>query len=351
MMAMVSQHGFLVVDSEQQRGARASLVDMLHVRVGSGYDNDVVLRTDSPGQLLLHQRRDGWNLESVSGDIRVANKSLPSGQQQRLTPNTSVSLGSASFHIELSAAASVSPPICAAQSINTKPSKLSFATLALLTGITALGYLGVHDYWQLRASDASQPWSISNFLAADGLENVRAIGQIMDPEGVTLHGRLASRDILTQLQHTLRSANVNAQLKIQVDADLQNSVQDVFRTHSVDAIVEVDGQGSVKVSTNTGDTQLLDDIKAVLEKDVPSLIALQVNNKLPLVEVIGKTARSVDPEKEVISVVAGPGAYVVTQDQARYFVGAVLPSGHTITEIKDSTVYMVKAGEQTQLTF
>jgi type III secretion protein D len=56
-----------------------------------------------------------------------------------------------------------------------------------------------------------------------------------------------------------------------------------------------------------------------------------------------------DPGKRIASVVPGNPAYIVTADGARYFVGAMLPSGHRITAIDGQRVSVERNGETATL--
>ena len=51
----------------------------------------------------------------------------------------------------------------------------------------------------------------------------------------------------------------------------------------------------------------------------------------------------------IASVVPGNPAYLVTADGARYFVGAMLPTGHRITAISGQRVWLERNGEKTAL--
>jgi type III secretion protein D len=44
-------------------------------------------------------------------------------------------------------------------------------------------------------------------------------------------------------------------------------------------------------------------------------------------------------------------AYLVTADGARYFIGAMLPTGHRITQIQHGSVTLERNGEQSTLRF
>ena len=58
-----------------------------------------------------------------------------------------------------------------------------------------------------------------------------------------------------------------------------------------------------------------------------------------------------DPGKRIASVVPGDPAYLVTADGARYFVGAMLPTGHRITRIDGQHVTLERGGEESTLNF
>ena len=63
------------------------------------------------------------------------------------------------------------------------------------------------------------------------------------------------------------------------------------------------------------------------------------------------TEGSDDPGKRIASVVPGDPAYLVTADGARYFVGAMLPTGHRITRIDGQHVTLERGGEESTLNF
>ena len=52
-----------------------------------------------------------------------------------------------------------------------------------------------------------------------------------------------------------------------------------------------------------------------------------------------------------LALVPGEPAYVVTVDGARYFVGAMLPSGHRIARIAPQQVVLERDGRQMNLNF
>src|SRR5690606_14051290 len=88
----------------------------------------------------------------------------------------------------------------------------------------------------------------------------------------------------------------------------------------------------------------------VVRRDVRGLEALSVRNTA------GPAAPpappvSNDPGKRIASLVAGASAYLVTVDGARYFVGAMLPTGHRIVAIEKTAVALERDGQKTSLKF
>jgi type III secretion protein D len=58
-----------------------------------------------------------------------------------------------------------------------------------------------------------------------------------------------------------------------------------------------------------------------------------------------------DATKRVSSVVAGDPAYIITVDGARYFPGAIMPSGHRLVAIQEQTVVLERNGHQIRIKF
>jgi len=58
-----------------------------------------------------------------------------------------------------------------------------------------------------------------------------------------------------------------------------------------------------------------------------------------------------DPGKRIASLITSEPAYLVTADGSRYFVGALLPSGHRVARINPGSVTLELHGQQTTLNF
>lgn len=174
-------------------------------------------------------------------------------------------------------------------------------------------------------------------------------------------GRLHVRgDLLTladraALDRALLQAEVEPVVQVRVGEQIASAVRDVFRMNGVvaetqpaTALAEV---GSVQVKTHERDLARLQTVTAAAKRDVPGLSVLKVDNLEPAAPAQVQAPLPHDPGKRVASVVPGETPYVVTVDGTRYFVGAVLPSGHRLASITDQQVLLSKDGMVSPLAF
>ena len=108
------------------------------------------------------------------------------------------------------------------------------------------------------------------------------------------------------------------------------------------------GPGVLSASVSGGDPARLDLVRRTALRDVAGLRQLVINGDAD--RDAGLLVEG-DPAKRVVSVVGGDDGYVQTRDGSRYFVGAMLPDGHTVTAIEGQTVVVQKDGRPTNLKF
>jgi type III secretion protein D len=137
-------------------------------------------------------------------------------------------------------------------------------------------------------------------------------------------------------------------LDLWVNESVTHGASEVFRLNGIAAKASTLGPGMVRLETATADEAVLTRAKEAALRDVPGLAELDVVNTPPP----GNGARTVaDAGKRIASIVAGEPSYVVTQDGARYFPGALLPSGHRIQEIRPNEVVLDLNGQTSRLNF
>lgn len=156
-------------------------------------------------------------------------------------------------------------------------------------------------------------------------------------------GVLQTTDIKNELLEYARRTGTPLELDVQVNNELLETVEDIYRVNGVNATATVIGRGNIKVLTSTRDLNQLDAIGHLVRNDIPQVTQLDVINMEPAAP--GETGDYMkDPKKRVTLIVAGAKPYIMTQDKSRYFIGAQLPSGHKVESIENSQVIVSKNG-------
>jgi type III secretion protein D len=104
------------------------------------------------------------------------------------------------------------------------------------------------------------------------------------------------------------------------------------------------------VHAHEADADALARATATARRDVAGLRELVVDNE-PTTPPPQNTPVADDPGKRVAAIVPGDSPYVVTADGTRYFVGALLPTGHRVEAIEAHRVVLTRDGRQSQLDF
>jgi type III secretion protein D len=171
------------------------------------------------------------------------------------------------------------------------------------------------------------------------------------PAGAVVHGELATDAQRDALQQRLAAAGLgDVPVDIVTGERLVDAVADVFRVQGVPVRAEYGGAGHVDVHAHEADADALARAAATARRDVAGLRELVVGNE-PTTPPPQNTPVADDPGKRVAAIVPGDSPYVVTADGTRYFVGALLPTGHRVEAIEAHRVVLTRDGRQSQLDF
>jgi type III secretion protein D len=231
------------------------------------------------------------------------------------------------------------------------------AWLAVAGGVltvTALSLLGLVSLVSPAQGDAgTERQRILKALKADAFRGLHV--ELSQDGRLHVRGDLLTLADRAALDRALQQAEVEPELQVRVGEQVVAAVRDVFRMNGVVAEAQplkaLADVGNVQVKTHERDVGRLQTVAAAAKRDVPGLSVLKVDNQEPaaLPQVSGPVAH--DPGKRVASVVPGETPYVVTVDGTRYFIGAMLPSGHRLASITDQQVLLSKDGMVSPLSF
>jgi len=167
-------------------------------------------------------------------------------------------------------------------------------------------------------------------------------------------------DVLTPAQAGLSTALAPAAMASPAGAGADsseaerraNAVAEVFRLHGVTVQAQARADGTVLVQAQERDSWRVEQAEKAARRDVPGLAGLSVRNQPPAAAATGaRPPLQADAGKRITAVVDHTETpYFVTADGSRYFVGALLPSGHRVLQIADQSVTVERDGQLTRLT-
>jgi type III secretion protein D len=325
---------------------------------------DIVLREDvlPPARVRVIAELAQALVQVLDGEVRLGEQTLAAGAHAAWPAHSPMQIGSSLVAYGLAckdewalpapaAGADASAP--AAQRPRTPLRKRAEVWLAA-TGAAVLIACGgslwmAHVAAQTGTTQSSAPPTLAAALKGSEFTSLEAIQR--QDGSVELRGRLASLAQRTRLDAWLAAGGYTPKVEVVVDEELARSVAEVFRVNGVPVRVQVAGPGRIVAEAAERNVQRLAQAEDVVRRDVRGLDKLTVRNDAPPAPPAPATPLSDDPNKRIASIVPGEPAYVVTADGARYFVGAILPSGHRITQVAAQRVTLERDGQQTSLNF
>lgn len=369
-----------------QRGARASLRTGIPCVIAAGPDTDtsfadIVLRDDQAvaARIRLHADFPEAMLEVLQGEVKLGGQVLAGGRQISWNAHAPLTIGNAVVAFGRAcidewptvtpssparpspgaSSAGASPPVPgrAAKAAGTPWRRRADVWLAATgTAVLLLSSVVVGAaYIQARPS-AVEAATLPDDPVARLVRSLRESGFGMldvTTRGngqVVVRGRLATEAQHDQLAHWLRDAPLAPAIEVIVDESLVREVAEVFRINGVAVSAQLIGPGRVAAEAAEQDAAALARAEEAVRRDVRGLLALDVRNTAKPAPPPPPPVND-DPGKRIASLVTGSSAYLVTVDGARYFVGAMLPTGHRIVRIDKSAVALERNGQRTSLSF
>lgn len=339
----------LTIVSGPQAGAWTDVDLGAPVTLGSSLEDDVIVLDDGlqGRHLSLTTGSDGRIAATVLGaPLDVDGARLDTGATLSIEPGATVRLGRSALRI-----VALGEPDGAGG-----PEARRGARAGVATSMSRGRRLGVGLGASLVvASLGSMAWLSGSGLATESVPSLAArleasfptLG-VSEENGTTVvRGALADREAGMRLRRLLDAEPGPVDDRVVVESVLAEAVLDVFRVNGVAAtLVSVRG-GEVALRTAVADPARLAEVRDKALRDVPALAALEIENAAPTPD----SATEPDPGKRVALVVADEPAHLVTDDRSRYFLGALLPSGHRVASIEENRVMLEKDGVATELRF
>jgi type III secretion protein D len=354
-----------------QNGARAVLEAGIGCVLASHPDGhaegaDVVLRGEgtAPARVRVTVDMRDAQIEVLEGEVHLGDQVLTAGSQAAWAMHAPLKIGRSVIAFgraavekwpgataTLSGETHAAPTTTIVRKPRTPLSRRPEVWLAAMGGAVLLICGAAFGTAHFAAPPATENVEVPSLSAAlkNGEFSTLQTGTRKDGQ-LELQGRLATLEERTRLDKWLTERQFAPAVDVQVDETLARDVTETFRVNGVAVRATVMSAGTVSAEAAEPDPERLARAEEVVRRDVRGLTKLVLRNtvqppKKPLPPMAD------DPGKRIASLVPGEPAYLVTADGSRYFVGAMLPSGHRVAKIAANSVTLEHEGEKTTLNF
>jgi type III secretion protein D len=355
-----------------QGGARAPLASGVACVLaaepdGQGAGADIVLREEriAPARVRVQAELTQATLEVLAGEVQLGEQTLSVGQRATWLPHAPLKIGSSvvafgragvddwkpSAAIEglaADAAADLATPPPVATPLRRR-AEVWLATMGTSVLLACLGTLWI-AHVAAAPAPATPDAAVALVNALHGSEFASLEANRAADGRITLRGRVSTQAQRALLDAWLSERRFAPTIEVWVDEAVAHDVTEVFRVNGVAVRTQLAGSGRIAAEAAEPNPEKLNRAAEVVRRDVRGLLALEVRNTakpapppaVPLTD---------DPGKRIASLVPGDLPYIVTADGSRYFLGALLPSGHRVMQIAKGSLTLELNGQQLSLNF
>lgn len=362
------------------RGASAPLERGRVIAVGHDLDADIVLRDASAEgvRLTLKARADAADLDLTSGAVTLLGHELTAPAQAilplylpLLIGDNAVAIGEAesprwSEAERILAAARPLPDDDGAEDdasaddgrnwqylLNNTNALVSrsakFVPVLLIAVITVSALFAISTGVPAWPKSQPKPAKVQAVLSEEGFDKL--VVTKTEAGDLRIEGMLASDAERVRLQRILAVREWSPRLELQTHDGIARQVEELYLANGVKAAARSVGAGMVRLDVTGSDPDeaarlerlAMGEIKGLRRIDVSMLPGADEGGRFEDIQQGGG--------KRVVSVIGGERGHVTTADGARYFPGAVLPTGHRIVSIEDTRVLVERNGSRSELNF
>ena len=354
-------------------GAERPLHVGKYLRVGHALDNNIVLRGQGTSgiSLLLDLADDQARVRVISGEISLLGRPIGVDEEAILPPYVPLQIGEFAVAIggdieerwqeaerigqslTLSRTADpVAPSERAgiAERISTRlyPVRDHFANrssgmwfLALL-GVMLLGFAAIAPVTDAIRGELYSPRAVKATLSATGFTGLKVV-QDNASETIIISGAVSSEADALRLRKLMAEKFPGALIDVTTPGSLAAAATDILRNNKVDAEARPGRSGAIRIITEYLPQDRQVELTALLKRDLPALkvVQYQMDNRRGDrdLQYFFSTSGS-----GLATYVDGNPGYIVTQDQTRWFVGSVVPTGHKILGIGGGRIIFERQG-------
>jgi len=360
------------------RGASAPLERGQTVTVGHDLDADIVLRDPSAQgvRVKLKARTDAADLELLEGRVVLLGHELTAPAQALLPLYLPLMIGDNAVAIgdpesprwsEAERILTAGRPISdddeeddAAQpgqswqyllnNTNALVSRsVKFVPVLLIAVITVSALFAISSGVQSWPKMQPKPAKVQGVLQDEGFTDL-AVTKTSEGD-LRIEGMVASDADRARLQRIMAAHDWQPRLQVQSQEGMARQVEDFYLANGVEASARPAGVGLVRLDVVGSSQEEAGRLQRLAMTEVKGVRRIDIN-MLPGADEGGRFEDMQEGGgKRVVSVIGGPRGHVTTADGARYFSGAVLPTGHRIVSIEETKVLVERNGSRSELNF
>lgn len=335
-----------------QLGSSIALGSSCSHTVGNTLDCDIYLHDDNQAELQLEivTGKLSNSVKLLLGSAILDNTEMELGHKYKLSSGVPIRLGSTLFVVVGKSAAVESSSTATLVKKSFSQRLQRPATVVLVMGCALLG-TGMAAFKPTSAPSPIEPLAVSveQSLAKVVGKDIQVTR--LENGSYVVEGVMSSRADQAKLHQAMSATSETILDKTTLNEDVERAVLEVFGAHGVQADLKSLAPGRMVARTATADLDALKNSELAAHADVYGLLELNVINKEPVLDVVGKKSipSSNNPGREIRLIMVGSPSYVITTDRSQYFSGSELPSGHRIESITKMKVVLSKSGITTEL--
>lgn len=360
------------------RGASAPLERGQTVTIGHDLDADIVLRDASAQgvRLKLKARTDAADLELLEGKVVLLGHELTAPAQALLPLYLPLMIGDNAVAIgdpdsprwnEAERILTAGRPVGddedeadAAQpgqswqyllnNTNALVSRsVKFVPVLLIAVITVSALFAISSGVPTWPKSQPKPAKVQGVLQDEGFNDL-AVTKTSEGD-LRIEGMVASDADRARLQRIMAAHDWQPRLQVQSQEGMARQVEDFYLANGVEASARSAGVGLVRLDVVGSSQEEAGRLQRLAMTEVKGVRRIEIN-MLPGADEGGRFEDMQEGGgKRVVSVIGGARGHVTTADGARYFPGAVLPTGHRIVSIEETKVLVERNGSRSELNF
>ncbi len=359
--------GEIVLLSGEQAGARARLRPNSTMSISGELGTDIYIRDKyiNDGKLKLITNNDKVFLQIVAGEIEIDGQIISKNNTVQLMEDTKVKVGKTIFvHQNI-----INTPLSEIEKkVNINQVRLretdncsnkkgllqrilvlgSSVVMVLISVTVMTTMMFGKNTSQLIISEEMQALSL---LKSNGYEDLEVAKNNNDQ--IVVSGYVLTNKDLAKIEKIIDEESFPVIYDIKVGDQLAKEVSELYRINGVNIEATAIDKGIVHVKAEDKYLEMVTRIKEVALNEIDALKSLDIEYVISDVDeqTIGEELRYDEKDKRITMVVDGDPAYIMTSDNAKYYVGALLPEGYKVIDIVEKQVVLERHGRMTTLNF